>query len=773
MFEPHLDHQAGSSSSYHDDDKPSLLDELDKIAPIKSFDAFPKVQSTYTVRSRRGGVLTALVCSIIFLLVLNDLGEFLYGAPDYSFRVDPGIGHDLQLNVDLTVAMPCRYLSIDLRDAVGDRLHLSGDFAKEGTIFNAGKATSMKLVSATQAISASKVISDARRSTPNQKRGSLSGLKALFSSKGNAQKQHAEYRPTHNKVDDGPACRIYGSVEVKKVTGNLHITTLGHGYMSFEHTDHALMNVSHVIHEFSFGPFFPAIAQPLDLSLESTDEPFTAFQYFLRIVPTTYIDASRRKLVTSQYAGIPGIFFKYDLEPMTVTIRERTTTLYQFLIRLVGVVGGVWMVAAFGLRVANRAQRRWLRQLTWGPPLSMKRVDKDRFYKELSRKASNSHTFVAPKPLQTAYLNSSEGLWSADASPSFHLNSDDSMDNLARYRRTLDDGAYPSPLGRASYSTSSSLIPREPYPLRLSDPERFRHTREPEWVAPTVREYDLQNAAMEQQRDREYAANLERELHLSKSREQQLLEHLHSEEQQARANLPAQQHLATEVEKLEDRIKDLQSSLETEIDKRQEAEKKEQSPIKHQSTLAREKNEQEAKFTALEGRLKATADEKALLQRRLEEATDSNVKSKYEQLIREKKTLDERLLLANAEVAKLQDKINMMRFDHNALQRQVEELRLKSKVTSAARHALVQQLKADKDALIRENAILKQTNEHLRSMAISHSTKLGSSGSRRSKRDLGVDSAMSNGSNGVVSAATFNSQASSPSQRSSPDNDPY
>jgi chromosome segregation ATPase len=72
---------------------------------------------------------------------------------------------------------------------------------------------------------------------------------------------------------------------------------------------------------------------------------------------------------------------------------------------------------------------------------------------------------------------------------------------------------------------------------------------------------------------------------------------------------------------LEDRIKDLQSSLETEIDKRQEAEKKEQSAIKHQSTLAREKNEQEAKFTALEGRLKATADEKALLQRRLEEAS--------------------------------------------------------------------------------------------------------------------------------------------------------
>ena len=55
--------------------------------------------------------------------------------------------------------------------------------------------------------------------------------------------------------------------------------------------------------------------------------------------------------------GFPGIFFKYDLEAMALTIHERTTTLYQLLIRLVGVVGGVWTVASFGLRVFNRAQK--------------------------------------------------------------------------------------------------------------------------------------------------------------------------------------------------------------------------------------------------------------------------------------------------------------------------------------------------------------------------------------------------------------------------------
>lgn len=26
------------------------------------------------------------------------------------------------------------------------------------------------------------------------------------------------------------------------------------------------MNLSHIVHEFSFGPYFPAIAQPLDMS---------------------------------------------------------------------------------------------------------------------------------------------------------------------------------------------------------------------------------------------------------------------------------------------------------------------------------------------------------------------------------------------------------------------------------------------------------------------------------------------------------------------------
>lgn len=101
------------------------------------------------------------------------------------------------------------------------------------------------------------------------------------------------------------------------------------------------MNLSHVIHEFSFGPFFPRIVQPLDNSVElatgrkrltkqlrgsqtrlmhsSSNPAFHIFQYFISVVSTRYVDASRRTLDTNQYSvtdmsretqhgkGVPGM----------------------------------------------------------------------------------------------------------------------------------------------------------------------------------------------------------------------------------------------------------------------------------------------------------------------------------------------------------------------------------------------------------------------------------------------------------------------------------
>jgi endoplasmic reticulum-Golgi intermediate compartment protein 2 len=72
---------------------------------------------------------------------------------------------------------------------------------------------------------------------------------------------------------------------------------------------------------------------------------FMAYQYFLHVVPTVYVAPRTAPLSTNQYSvthytrkldhnrGTPGIFFKFDLDPMSITIYQRTTTFIQFMIR--------------------------------------------------------------------------------------------------------------------------------------------------------------------------------------------------------------------------------------------------------------------------------------------------------------------------------------------------------------------------------------------------------------------------------------------------------
>lgn len=81
----------------------------------------------------------------------------------------------------------------------------------------------------------------------------------------------------------------------------------------------------------------------------SSPAAFVAYQYYLHVVPTTYIAPRTKPLNTNQYSvthytrvldhhrGTPGIFFKFDLEPMKLTIHQRTTSFVQLFIRFVSV----------------------------------------------------------------------------------------------------------------------------------------------------------------------------------------------------------------------------------------------------------------------------------------------------------------------------------------------------------------------------------------------------------------------------------------------------
>jgi len=167
---------------------------------------------------------------------------------------------------------------------------------------------------------------------------------------------------------------------------------------------HTGFNFSHHINELSFGPYFPLLNNPLDNTASTTPTRFQKYQYYLSIVPTIYTDApaslpalraaaarssshlatdaapsnlnSKHTIHTNQYAvteqshavseaGVPGIFFKYDIEPILLTVAEEWGGFVGLLIRCVNVIAGVlvaggWLVSLgeWGGEVARKGRRR-------------------------------------------------------------------------------------------------------------------------------------------------------------------------------------------------------------------------------------------------------------------------------------------------------------------------------------------------------------------------------------------------------------------------------
>jgi hypothetical protein len=129
-------------------------------------------------------------------------------------------------------------------------------------------------------------------------------------------------------------------------------------------TKRPAFNFSHIISELSFGPFLPSLVNPLDRTVNIATAHFHKFQYFMSVVPTTYSVGHPNKMgsksiFTNQYAVteqslevndrvIPGIFFKYDIEPILLNIVESRDSFLMFLIKVINILSGTMVAGHWG-----------------------------------------------------------------------------------------------------------------------------------------------------------------------------------------------------------------------------------------------------------------------------------------------------------------------------------------------------------------------------------------------------------------------------------------
>ncbi|XP_058071618.1 uncharacterized protein LOC131220789 [Magnolia sinica] len=323
-----------------------------KLQALKNLDAFPRAEEHLLQKTQSGAVVSVIGLVIMATLFLHELKYFLTIDTVHQMSVDLKRGETLPIHINMTFpSLPCDVVSVDAIDMSGKhevdldtniwKLRLNKDGYIIGTEY----------------------ISDLVEKEHTHKDGEGKDHHEDSTHKilGHGFNEETEkvIKNVKQALANGEGCRVYGVLDVQRVAGNFHISVHGLNiYVAqqiFEGSIH--VNVSHVIHDLSFGPKYPGIHNPLDDTVRILHDTSGTFKYYIKIVPTEYRFLTKEVLPTNQFSVTeyyvpmretdrtwPAVYFLYDLSPITVTIKEERRSFLHFITRLCAVLGGTFAV---------------------------------------------------------------------------------------------------------------------------------------------------------------------------------------------------------------------------------------------------------------------------------------------------------------------------------------------------------------------------------------------------------------------------------------------
>ncbi|KAM9633897.1 endoplasmic reticulum-Golgi intermediate compartment protein 2 isoform 1-T6 [Morphnus guianensis] len=329
---------------------------------MKELDAFPKVPESYVETSASGGTVSLIAFTTIAFLTIMEFMVYRDTWMKYEYEVDKDFTSKLRINIDITVAMRCQYVGADVLDLAETMVASADGLIYEPVVFDLSPQQKewQRMLQLIQ--------------SRLQEEHSLQDVifKSAFKSASTALPPRED-----NSLQSPDACRIHGHLYVNKVAGNFHITVgkaiphpRGHAHLAAL-VSHESYNFSHRIDHLSFGELIPGIINPLDGTEKIASDHNQMFQYFITVVPTklhTYkisaethqFSVTERERIINHAAGshgVSGIFMKYDISSLMVTVTEEHMPFWQFLVRLCGIIGGIFsttgILHGFGRFVAE------------------------------------------------------------------------------------------------------------------------------------------------------------------------------------------------------------------------------------------------------------------------------------------------------------------------------------------------------------------------------------------------------------------------------------
>ncbi|XP_051126626.1 uncharacterized protein LOC127248367 [Andrographis paniculata] len=318
---------------------------------IRSLDAFPRAEEHLMQKTKTGALVSVIGLVIMATLFFHEVTYYLSTYTVHQMAVDLTRGQLLPIHINMTFpSLPCDVLSVDAIDMSGKhevdldtniwKLRLNKDGQITGTEYLSD------LVEKEHAAHQHDDHKDHKEESDHKTE--------LHNLDQEAEKLISKVK---NSLANGEGCRVYGVLDVQRVAGNFHISVHGLNIFVaqriFDGSSH--VNVSHVIHELSFGPKYPGIHNPLDDTVRILHGTSGTFKYYIKIVPTEYKYISKEVLPTNQFSvteyfspidesgkAWPAVYFLYDLSPITVTIREERRNFLHFVTRLCAVLGGTF-----------------------------------------------------------------------------------------------------------------------------------------------------------------------------------------------------------------------------------------------------------------------------------------------------------------------------------------------------------------------------------------------------------------------------------------------
>ncbi|KAA0167952.1 hypothetical protein FNF31_00165 [Cafeteria roenbergensis] len=387
--------------------KPSIIP-----GGLKQMDIFPKLVQDARERTTEGGAVFAVAMTVVLLLLLSEVVNYMTVTEEHHVRVDPTVGQKLRIEFDVTFhALHCGQVNLDAMDVTGEQQEPEDHAIFKARIGKDGKPVGSKF---THLLPWERQMADLQAEealVPKDYCGSCYGaesaerkccntcedVKAAYIDKGwNAgsvvtSAEQCKNAPSHaeEQGEEGEGCRLSGFMLVNKVAGNLnvamgaiHVQDSRHIHQ-FNPADIPKYNVSHSIHVLRFGPAVQGInLAPLEGMTKSPEAGAGVYQYYLKVVPTVWLDSSAAKTAdgrsaaaepdpeddgvtrlpgervrTNQYSVktfyrpavvngmrqnvLPGVFFVYDLSPFMVQVTTKTESLWELVTGFCAIIGGV------------------------------------------------------------------------------------------------------------------------------------------------------------------------------------------------------------------------------------------------------------------------------------------------------------------------------------------------------------------------------------------------------------------------------------------------